>query len=86
MDGFWLRWWGILSKAFLIWLSQPLIQVDNSFLVPQIIRMNFDASGRLIWTSAKGVSQITLQGLSSGQYLFKVVYNEQEVKIQLIVE
>jgi hypothetical protein len=45
-----------------------------------------NASGKLVWTSSKGVSQIPLQGLSAGAYVFTARYKKEVVKVQFIVE
>ncbi|MDG1261966.1 MAG: T9SS type A sorting domain-containing protein, partial [Flavobacteriales bacterium] len=45
-----------------------------------------DASGRMVWSSAKGVSQIALNGLAAGNYVFRAFQNNDIVFIQFVIE
>jgi uncharacterized repeat protein (TIGR01451 family) len=45
-----------------------------------------DASGRMVWNSSKGVSQIALNGLAAGNYVFSAQQNEQLIRIQFVIQ
>gem|GEM_PF-1893058 len=44
-----------------------------------------DASGRMVWNSAKGVSQIALNGMAAGNYVFSAQEGENWVRIQFVI-
>lgn len=45
-----------------------------------------DASGRIVWNSEKGVSQIALNGMAAGNYVFSATKGNEAVRVQFVIQ
>jgi uncharacterized repeat protein (TIGR01451 family) len=45
-----------------------------------------DASGRMVWNSAKGVSQIALNGMAAGNYVFSATQGNDVIRVQFVIQ